>query len=76
MRKFMRSGLCMAVLAPALALACVSTQPTPSVVEARQAFQQAAQDPRIKQHASEQLYEAEQANAKMEQALKRGRNET
>jgi outer membrane protein OmpA-like peptidoglycan-associated protein len=58
-----------------LALACASTAPTQSVVEARQTFQLAAQDPQIKQHASEQLYEAEQANAKMERALKRGSDE-
>jgi outer membrane protein OmpA-like peptidoglycan-associated protein len=58
-----------------LALGCVSTSPTPSVVEARQAFQLAAQNPRVQQHASEQLYEAEQANAKMERALKRGRDQ-
>lgn len=75
MFKHMRSGLWTAALGPLLALACVSTAPTQSVVEARQAFQLSAQDPRVKQHASEQLYEAEQANAKMERALKRGRGE-
>ena len=59
-----------------LALGCVSTRPTQRVVEARQAFQLTAQNPRVSQYASEQMYEAEQANARMERALKRGRDET
>jgi outer membrane protein OmpA-like peptidoglycan-associated protein len=58
-----------------LALGCVSTSPTQSVVEARQTFQLTAQNPRVAQYASEQMYEAEQANAQMERALKRGRDQ-
>ena len=77
MRTYTKSRMwMMAALGPMLALACVSTAPTQSVVEARQAFQLAAQNPRVQQHASEQLYEAEQANARMERALKRGRDES
>ncbi len=77
MRNHSKTRLWMgAGLAPLLALACASTAPTQSVVEARQTFQLTAQDPQVKQHASEQLYEAEQANARMERALKRGSDET
>jgi outer membrane protein OmpA-like peptidoglycan-associated protein len=77
MRSYLKPRPWMAIgLTPLLALACVSTTPTQSVVEARQAFQLTAQDPKVKQHASEQLYEAEQANAKMERALKRGQEES
>jgi outer membrane protein OmpA-like peptidoglycan-associated protein len=77
MRSHMKQGLRVAVvLVPMLTLACVSTAPTPSVVDARQAYQLAAQNPKVTQYASEQLYEAQQANARMERALKRGSDES
>lgn len=64
------------VLVPLLLIACASTDPTPTVIEARQLYQQAAQDPKINQHASEQLYEAQKASDRMERALQRGRDKT
>jgi outer membrane protein OmpA-like peptidoglycan-associated protein len=63
------------LLAPLAVLACVSTEPTPSVVEARQMYLQTAQDPKVNQLASEQLYEAQKVNDRMERALQRGRDE-
>jgi outer membrane protein OmpA-like peptidoglycan-associated protein len=58
-----------------LASACATPEPTTSVIEARQAFQQVAQNPKVSQHASVRLYEAQQASDKLENALKEGEDE-
>jgi outer membrane protein OmpA-like peptidoglycan-associated protein len=63
------------VAATLLAPACGSPQPTAQVMEARQSVQQIAQDPRINQHAAVQLYEAQQASVRLENAIQRGEDE-
>ena len=58
-----------------LASACGTPQPTTSVIEARQAFNQVLQDPKVSQHASVRLYEAQQASDNLENAIQRGEDE-
>jgi outer membrane protein OmpA-like peptidoglycan-associated protein len=61
--------------AAALVAGCATPAPSPAAVEARQSFNQMSKDPKVNQHASVQLYEAQAANGRMEEAIHDGKDE-